>query len=158
MGEPMQTDIDEGLYSRQLYVLGHDAMRRMQVGVMAGGASARSSCSPSAHCAPPRACIAHGRHVLHVAGTDRVGRAAACPSTCCGGAVLFAARVRKPGEASQLFARSLSGLSVLCVLCPQASNVLLSGCNGVGIEIGACDMRLVLANPCFVLLPARTPL
>nr|XP_018908645.1 PREDICTED: ubiquitin-like modifier-activating enzyme 1 [Bemisia tabaci] len=25
-----QTDIDEGLYSRQLYVLGHDAMRRMQ--------------------------------------------------------------------------------------------------------------------------------
>lgn len=24
-----QTDIDEGLYSRQLYVLGHDAMRRM---------------------------------------------------------------------------------------------------------------------------------
>ena len=32
MGEPMQTDIDEGLYSRQLYVLGHDAMRRMQVG------------------------------------------------------------------------------------------------------------------------------
>lgn len=27
----MQTDIDEGLYSRQLYVLGHDAMRRMQV-------------------------------------------------------------------------------------------------------------------------------
>jgi len=24
-------DIDEGLYSRQLYVLGHDAMRRMQV-------------------------------------------------------------------------------------------------------------------------------
>lgn len=31
MGEPMQTDIDEGLYSRQLYVLGHDAMRRMQV-------------------------------------------------------------------------------------------------------------------------------
>lgn len=27
----MQTDIDEGLYSRQLYVLGHEAMRRMQV-------------------------------------------------------------------------------------------------------------------------------
>ncbi len=27
----MDTDIDEGLYSRQLYVLGHDAMRRMQV-------------------------------------------------------------------------------------------------------------------------------
>jgi ubiquitin-activating enzyme E1 len=27
----MQTDdIDESLYSRQLYVLGHDAMRRMQ--------------------------------------------------------------------------------------------------------------------------------
>lgn len=26
----MQTDIDEGLYSRQLYVLGHEAMRRMQ--------------------------------------------------------------------------------------------------------------------------------
>lgn len=23
------TDIDEGLYSRQLYVLGHDAMRKM---------------------------------------------------------------------------------------------------------------------------------
>eukprot|EP00286_Rhodomonas_abbreviata_P025957 CAMPEP_0181313380 /NCGR_PEP_ID=MMETSP1101-20121128/14216_1 /TAXON_ID=46948 /ORGANISM="Rhodomonas abbreviata, Strain Caron Lab Isolate" /LENGTH=774 /DNA_ID=CAMNT_0023420327 /DNA_START=120 /DNA_END=2440 /DNA_ORIENTATION=+ len=30
MASPMQTDIDEGLYSRQLYVLGHDAMRRMQ--------------------------------------------------------------------------------------------------------------------------------
>jgi molybdopterin/thiamine biosynthesis adenylyltransferase len=29
-GAQMQTDIDEGLYSRQLYVLGHDAMRRMQ--------------------------------------------------------------------------------------------------------------------------------
>lgn len=25
----MELDIDEGLYSRQLYVLGHDAMRRM---------------------------------------------------------------------------------------------------------------------------------
>ena len=35
MSEPMQTDIDEGLYSRQLYVLGHDAMRRMQVGFLA---------------------------------------------------------------------------------------------------------------------------
>ena len=30
MSTQMQTDIDEGLYSRQLYVLGHDAMRRMQ--------------------------------------------------------------------------------------------------------------------------------
>ena len=30
MSAHMQTDIDESLYSRQLYVLGHDAMRRMQ--------------------------------------------------------------------------------------------------------------------------------
>lgn len=32
MSTPMQVDskeIDEGLYSRQLYVLGHEAMRRM---------------------------------------------------------------------------------------------------------------------------------
>ena len=53
MGEPMQTDIDEGLYSRQLYVLGHDAMRRMQVGVMAGGASARAP-APLRRTARPR--------------------------------------------------------------------------------------------------------
>jgi ubiquitin-activating enzyme E1 len=30
MSAAMDTDIDESLYSRQLYVLGHDAMRRMQ--------------------------------------------------------------------------------------------------------------------------------
>jgi hypothetical protein len=53
MGEPMQTDIDEGLYSRQLYVLGHDAMRRMQVGVVAGGASARAP-APLRRTARPR--------------------------------------------------------------------------------------------------------
>ena len=156
MGEPMQTDIDEGLYSRQLYVLGHDAMRRMQVGVMAGGASARTP-APFRHTARPRVPVSRkGATSCTAAGRDRAGRAAACPSTCCGGAVHVAARVRKLGWASQLFARSLSGLSVLCVLCPQASNVLLSGCNGVGIEIGTCDMRLVLASPCFVPPPART--
>ena len=30
MAAPHPHDIDEGLYSRQLYVLGHDAMRKMK--------------------------------------------------------------------------------------------------------------------------------
>jgi hypothetical protein len=107
MSEPMQTDIDEGLYSRQLYVLGHDAMRRMQVLCRdARFGASRANLGHRPTCLPPGEPDA-AFNLRKVPAAQSSSKCAAVASACAGRLAPQRARVEFPPGGTHL-ARALS--------------------------------------------------